>query len=38
MCDETVLESYLEKGTVTDEQIRKMISERKVFRAFLVQH
>lgn len=34
MCDETVLESYLEKGTVTDEQIRKMISERKVFPCF----
>ena len=34
MCDEKVLETYLEKGTVTDEQVRRMITVRKVFPCF----
>ena len=34
MCDEKVLEAYLEKGTVTDEQVRRMIIGRKVFPCF----
>ena len=34
MCDEKVLEIYLEKGTVTDEQVRRMITGRKVFPCF----
>ena len=34
MCDEKVLEAYLEKGTVTDEQVRGMIAGRKVFPCF----
>lgn len=34
MCDEKVLEAYLEKGTVTDEQVRRMITVRKVFPCF----
>ena len=34
MCDEKVLEAYLEKGTVTDEQVRRMITGRKVFPCF----
>lgn len=34
VCDEQVLEYYLENGTVTDEQVRKMIAERKVFPCF----
>lgn len=31
MCDEQVLEQYLETGRVEEEQIRAMIAERKVF-------
>lgn len=31
MCDEDVLEQYLETGSVEEEQIRTMIAERKVF-------
>ena len=31
MCDEALLESYLETGTVTPENIRGMIASRKVF-------
>ncbi len=34
VCDEQVLEYYLEKGTVTDDQVRKMIAGRKVFPCF----
>ena len=34
MCDEKVLETYLEKGTVTDEQVCRMITVRKVFPCF----
>ena len=34
MCDEKVLEAYLEKGTVSDEQVRRMITGRKVFPCF----
>lgn len=34
MCDEKVLETYLEKGTVADEQVRRMITGRKVFPCF----
>ena len=34
MCDEKVLETYLEKGTVTDEQVCRMITGRKVFPCF----
>lgn len=34
MCDEKVLEAYLEKGAVTDEQVRRMITGRKVFPCF----
>ena len=31
MCDENVLEQYLETGSVEEDQIRTMIAERKVF-------
>ena len=31
MCDEDVLEQYLETGSVEENQIRTMIAERKVF-------
>lgn len=31
MCDEDVLEQYLETGSVEEDQIRTMIAERKVF-------
>ena len=34
VCDEQVLEYYLENGTVTDEQVRKMLAERKFFPCF----
>lgn len=34
MCDEKVLETYLEKGTVMDEQVRRMVTGRKVFPCF----
>ena len=34
MCDEHVLEQYLESGVVTKVQISKMIAERKVFPCF----
>lgn len=34
MCDENVLETYLEKGIVTDEQVCRMITGRKVFPCF----
>lgn len=35
MCDEKVLETYLEKGTVTDEQVCRMVTGRKVFPCIL---
>ncbi len=34
MCDEAVLERYLEKGSVAEEDIRAMIRERKVFPCY----
>ncbi len=34
VCDERVLEQYLEQGTVRDEEIRKLIKERKVFPCY----
>lgn len=34
MCDEDVLDTYLEQGTVGDGEIRRMIAERKVFPCF----
>ena len=38
MCDEKVLETYLEKGTVTDEQVRRMIHRvERFFRVSSVQ-
>lgn len=33
-CDEAVMESYFETGTVTDAQIRRLIWERKLFPCF----
>ena len=35
MCDEDVLEQYLETGSVEEDQIRTMIAERKVFSVLL---
>ena len=34
LCDEVVLEEYLEQGTVSVEMIKKLIGERKVFPCF----
>ena len=34
VCDETVLEHYLESGEVTDAQISAMVAERKLFPCF----
>ena len=34
VCDEAVLESYFETGTVADEDISRMIGERKLFPCF----
>ena len=34
MCDETVLDSFLESGTVEDEDIRGLIAARKLFPCF----
>ncbi|MCI9634689.1 MAG: GTP-binding protein, partial [Ruminococcus sp.] len=34
MCGETVLDAFLEQGTVADEEIRKLILERKCFPCF----
>lgn len=34
MCDERVLEHYLEEGEVPDEEIRRLIRERKLFPCF----
>lgn len=33
-CDEEVLETYLEEGTITTEQISRMITERKVYPCY----
>ncbi len=35
MEDEELLDQYLESGEIEDEQIRKMITERKIFPWFL---
>ena len=34
MCDETVLETYLEKGEISKEQVRELIARRKVFPCY----
>ena len=34
MCDETVMESYLENGEITTDQIQTLIRERKVFPCY----
>ncbi len=34
MCDESILDAFLENGTVTDEEIRRLILERKLFPCF----
>lgn len=34
MCDEAVLDAFLETGTVSDNQIQRLISERKLFPCF----
>ena len=34
VCDETLLESYFEQGTVADEDVVRLIRERKVFPCF----
>ena len=34
MCDETVLETYLEEGEISKEQIRELIARRKVFPCY----
>lgn len=34
MCDESVLDAFLETGTVSDKEIRKLILERKLFPCF----
>lgn len=34
MCDESALDAFLETGTVSDKEIRKLISERKLFPCF----
>jgi len=34
MCDETLMEAYLEKGYLDDDQIRKAVRDRKVFPCF----
>ena len=34
LCDETVLEHYLDEGTLETEQIKEMIAERKVFPCY----
>ena len=34
MCDETVLETYLEEGEISEEQIRELIARRKVFPCY----
>ena len=34
MCDESVLDAFLETGTVSDREIRKLILERKLFPCF----
>ena len=34
MCDETVLETYLEEGEISEKQIRELIARRKVFPCY----
>ena len=34
MCDETLLERYLETGDVEDDEIRRLIKERRLFPCF----
>ena len=34
MCDETVLETYLEEGEISKEQVRELIARRKVFPCY----
>ena len=35
MCDEKLLERYLETGDVDDDEIRRLIKERRLFPCFL---
>ena len=35
MCDEKLLERYLETGDVEDDEIRRLIKERRLFPCFL---
>lgn len=34
MCDETVLETYLEEGEISEKQVRELIARRKVFPCY----
>nr|WP_296008380.1 TetM/TetW/TetO/TetS family tetracycline resistance ribosomal protection protein [uncultured Blautia sp.] len=34
MCDETVLENYLEEGDISEKQVRELIARRKVFPCY----
>lgn len=34
MCDDDVLASYLDQGSISDDQVRKMINQRKIFPVF----
>lgn len=34
MCDETILETYLEEGEISKEQVRELIARRKVFPCY----
>lgn len=34
MCDETVLETYLEEGEISEEQVRELIARRKAFPCY----
>lgn len=34
MCDETVLENYLEEGEISEKQVRELIARRKVFPCY----
>ncbi len=38
VCDEKLLEKYLETGSVDDAEIRELIVQRKLFHAILVLH
>ena len=38
VCDEDVLEMYMESGEISDETIADLVYERKLFHVILVQH